>query len=218
MKQTQLLHQVYRSALIAVLVCSIALIANAVPDHKRAASGGMIVEVENFGKMNEHLYRGAQPKGRNYDQLAAIGVKTILDLREDSRDGAQADAERAGLQYINLPLRDKKYPQTDAAARFLEIVNNSANWPIYMHCAGGRHRTGAMGAVYRMTIDGWNVEQAYQEMKQYDFYTSRGHECFKDYVYDYYRDLQARRQTVQTSRTPDSNQWPVLKPALPINH
>jgi hypothetical protein len=53
--------------------------------------------------------------------------------------------------------------------------------------AGGRRRTGAMVAVYRMSIDGWTVEQAYDEMKRFKFYTSWGHGCYKDYVYDYYR-------------------------------
>jgi hypothetical protein len=31
-------------------------------------------------------------------------------------------------------------------------------------------------------------------MKDYDFYTSMGHGCYKDYVYDYYRDWQAHHQ------------------------
>ena len=206
MNQKVLIQHVYKSALTIALACSMALAASGVPDNKRPASGGVTVDVDNFGKVNDHLYRGAQPNSRNYEQLAALGVKTILDLREDAKDGARAEAERAGLRYINLPLKDKQYPQTDAASRFLEIINDSANWPVYMHCAGGRHRTGVMGAVYRMSIDGWDVEQAYQEMKQYDFYTGRGHECFKDYVYNYYRDLQARPQKTQAAAAFSPNQ------------
>ena len=89
----------------------------------------------------------------------------------------------------------KEYPQADAAQRFLEIVNDQTNWPVYVHCAGGRHRTGSMIAVYRMTVDHWTLDQAYAEMKKYDFYTSGGHGCYKDYVNDYYRDLQAQVQT-----------------------
>ena len=199
MKQKVFIQHVYKSALMVALACSLALAASAVPDNKRPAAGSVTVDVDNFGKVNDHLYRGAQPNSRNYEQLAALGVKTILDLREDAKDGARAEAERAGLRYINLPLKDKQYPQTGAASRFLEIVNDSANWPVYMHCAGGRHRTGAMSAVYRMSVDGWDIDQAYEEMKQYDFYTSRGHECFKDYVYNYYRDLQARPQKTQAA-------------------
>jgi protein tyrosine/serine phosphatase len=166
--------------------------AGAVPDNK--STSGFAAEIENFGKVNDHFYRGSQPEGRNYEQLAAFGVKTIVDLREETDREERASAERAGLRYINLPMKDKSYPQAGAAPRFLEVVNNQANWPVYVHCAGGRHRTGVMTAVYRMSVDGWNIEQAYREMKQFDFYTSWGHGCYKDYVYDYYRDHQARAQ------------------------
>jgi protein tyrosine/serine phosphatase len=54
-----------------------------------------------------------------------------------------------------------------------------------VHCAGGRHRTGAMGAVYRFQFYDWDYDQVYKEMKQYDFYTRFGHQAFKDFVADY---------------------------------
>jgi protein tyrosine phosphatase (PTP) superfamily phosphohydrolase (DUF442 family) len=192
MRHKILYHRAWSAALAAALICATTLTVNALPDHKRAS--GYAVDIENFGKVNDHFYRGSQPKGRNYEQLAALGVKTIVDLREDADREARADAERAGLRYIKLPMKEKSYPQAETAARFLETVNNQANWPVYVHCAGGRHRTGAMTAVYRMSVDGWNIDQAYKEMKQFDFYTAWGHGCYKDYVYDYYRDLQTRAQ------------------------
>jgi tyrosine-protein phosphatase SIW14 len=203
MRQRILFHKTWRMAIAATLISAVTLTANAVPSDKR--SGGFAVDTENFGKVNDHFYRGAQPEGRNYDQLAALGVKTIVDLREDAKGDARSDAERAGLRYINLPMRKKSYPQPDAAARFLRIVNDEANWPVYVHCAGGRHRTGVMTAVYRMSVDGWDIEKAYHEMKQYDFYTGWGHGCYKDYVYDYYRGLQAHHQREQLARGKDGN-------------
>jgi protein tyrosine/serine phosphatase len=163
-------------------------------DERKTARDTASVDIDNFGKVNDHIYRGGQPEGDNYRQLVALGIKTIVDLRGDSEPGAKVAAERAGLRYISLPLAPKKYPQADAAQRFLAIVNDQANGPVYVHCAGGRHRTGAMLAVYRMEVDGWDVERAYREMKDYDFYTRFGHGCYKDYVYDYSRSLQARSQ------------------------
>lgn len=192
MRHRILLHKTWGTVIAAALICSMTPTAGAVPDNKR--TGDFAAEIENFGKVNDHFYRGSQPVGRNYEQLAALGVKTIVDLREETDREERASAERAGLRYINLPMKEKSYPQAGASTRFLEVVNNQANWPVYVHCAGGRHRTGVMTAVYRMSVDGWNIEQAYREMKQFDFYSSWGHGCYKDYVYDYYRDLQARAQ------------------------
>ena len=51
-----------------------------------------------------------------------------------------------------------------------------------------------MIAVYRMSMDNWTVNQAYNEMKDYDFYTSWGHGCYKDYVFDYSRDIARLRK------------------------
>ena len=170
-------------------------------DRKHEASGTTRVDIENFGQVNDHIYRGGQPKGDNYRQLAAAGIKTIIDLRADSEANEKVAAERAGLHYINLPLEPKQYPTVESAGKFLELVRNEANWPVYVHCAGGRHRTGSMLAVYRMENDHWTIDQAYDEMKQYDFYTRSGHGCYKDFVFDYYRNLQQRLQAQSVAGT-----------------
>jgi tyrosine-protein phosphatase SIW14 len=194
MKQRVLSHRVLGAVATAALICVLTLTVSAFPDHKRPASASAGIDIENFGKVNDHFYRGAQPEGHNYEQLAAFGIKTIVDLREDANVDAKSATERAGMRYINLPMKEKSYPQADTAARFLAIINDESNWPVFVHCAGGKHRTGVMTAIYRMSVDGWGVDQAYQEMKQYHFYTSWGHGCYKDYVYDYYRGMVAQSQ------------------------
>jgi protein-tyrosine phosphatase len=179
----------------AALICALALSVHAGRKRRVATKRGVFtVTISNFGKVKDHYFRGAQPDEDQYEELAAIGVKTLIDLRDDAKLFAKLDAEQAGLRYINFPLSDKDYPAANAAERYLQIVNDSRNWPVYVHCAGGRHRTGAMTAVYRMTRDGWDVERAYSEMKDYGFYTRRGHKAMKDYVYDYYRNMQAGRE------------------------
>jgi protein tyrosine/serine phosphatase len=162
-------------------------------------SNEVVVDVDNFGKVTDFYYRGAQPKGEEYSQLAAVGVKTVIDLRDDPKDYARTLAEQAGLKYINLPMSDKSYPAPDAASKFLALVNDEENWPVYVHCAGGRHRTGAMTAVFRMTMQGWDVERAYEEMKDYDFYTRWGHKDMKRYVFDYYRELNRQAEQITDS-------------------
>lgn len=185
----------------ATLICAVAvtLVAASVAISKdkgnRHRSGeAENVDVDNFGKVTDFFYRGAQPRQDEYEQLAEIGIKTIIDLRHDPKDFARSSAEQNGMRYINMPMSDKKYPEKDAASRFLDLVNDSRNWPVFVHCAGGRHRTGVMTAVYRMTNEGWDIERAYDEMKDYDFYTRWGHKAMKEYVYDYYDHLVTRRR------------------------
>lgn len=77
-------------------------------------------------------------------------------------------------------------PTSEQAQQFLKLVDDPSNQPVFIHCHGGRHRAGAMTAIYRMTHDGWSADQAYAEMKQYEFDKGFGHGALKDYVYDYY--------------------------------
>lgn len=154
----------------------------------------------NFGKVSDFYYRGAQPKDDEYGKLAGLGVKTVIDLRDDPKAYARSSAEQAGLKYINLPMSDKSYPSADAADKFLSLINDKANWPVYVHCAGGRHRTGAMTAVFRMNVQGWDINHAYEEMKDYDFYTRWGHKAMKKYVFDYYQGLMQSRSESQKSQ------------------
>jgi tyrosine-protein phosphatase SIW14 len=161
-----------------------------------ARSGVAGVRIDNFGKVNDHYYRGAQPEKREYADLAAVGVKTIVDLRDDAESYAKTSAERAGLNYVVIPLSGWERPPEDLVTKFLAVVNDPANQPVYVHCKVGKHRTGAMTAVYRMTEDNWTARQAYGEMQKYkfdSFFTP--HTELKKFVFDYYTALQGASAT-----------------------
>jgi protein tyrosine/serine phosphatase len=140
------------------------------------------IRIDNFGAINDNYYRGAQPKGDDYRDLAALGVKTVIDLTKDGRDDEQGFVEAAGMKFHRIPLTTTDRPSDAAIAEFLSIVNDPANQPVYVHCQGGRHRTGTMTAVYRMTQDHWTAAQAYDEMKQFRFEGFPGHPELKDFV------------------------------------
>ena len=139
--------------------------------------------------MDQRFFRGAQPKEGDYKDLAALGIKTIVDLRDDPESYEARDAEVAGMRYVNIPMSDSGRPRDSQIDEFLKLANDPATGKFFVHCAGGRHRTGVMGAVYRMTKYGWDFNQAYKEMENYDFYTRWGHGALKDYVSDYYGHL-----------------------------
>jgi tyrosine-protein phosphatase SIW14 len=149
------------------------------------------IELDNFGVVDGRIYRGEQPKKDEYSALAALGVRTVIDLREDAKSTSRASAEAAGLRYINIPIDGHGTPTDEQARIFVEAATNAENGSVYVHCAGGRHRTGSMIAVYRMAINGWTIEKAYDEMLAYDFYTSNGHKGFKTYVEDYFERMTA---------------------------
>ena len=151
--------------------------------------------------MDERFYRGAQPRAEDFKDLAALGIKTVIDLRDDPASYEKAAAETAGLHYVNIPMSDTRYPKEEQIKQFLKLATNPATGAFYVHCAGGRHRTGVAGAVYRMTVDGWDYDHTYGEMKNYDFYTRWGHGDLKKYVEDYGQRIQSHSATAATATT-----------------
>jgi protein tyrosine/serine phosphatase len=144
--------------------------------------------IENFGKVNEHYYRGSQPDAEGFARLRKLGVKTVIDLRKDSVGQEPEWVRAAGMQYFNIPLQASRAATEEQTNYFLKLVNDPGNWPVYVHCKGGRHRTGALTAVYRISHDGWTADQAYQEMKQYEFEHGffGGPSAQKHFVYAFY--------------------------------
>ena len=165
------------------------------------------IKIKNFGQMDERFYRGAQPKPEDYKALATIGVHTIIDLRNDPQDYAKESAEAAGMRYVNIPMSDKKRPQDEQIEKFLSLINDPETGAFYVHCAGGRHRTGVMGAMYRFNHDRWNYDQVYKEMKQYDYYSRWGHGALKDYVQEYYDRMQTKSIEASSDATSSTSNW-----------
>jgi protein tyrosine/serine phosphatase len=81
-------------------------------------------------------------------------------------------------------------------------VNDPASQPVYVHCVGGKHRTGVMTAAYRMTHDGWTSDKAFTEMKQYKFGMDMLHPEFKRFVYNYKPEPKGSVPTVVALTTP----------------
>jgi protein tyrosine phosphatase (PTP) superfamily phosphohydrolase (DUF442 family) len=158
------------------------------------------VHIKNFGQMDERFYRGAEPKGlEDIQALKDLGIKTVIDLQEKPERTERGNVESLGMRYVNIPMVDKAYPRPEWVAAFLKTVDDPSTGKFFVHCAGGRHRTGSMGAVYRFEKYGWGYEQVYAEMKQYDFYTSWGHGDFKTFVEDYAKQMQARGTQTNTN-------------------
>ena len=192
---------VHRSTAVLLTVVSLAATLAA----KSPSIDVSQVRIDNFGKISDSYYRGAQPLEGDYADLAALGVRTVIDLTGDGRRDESGFVERAGMKFYRIPLTTTDRPSESAVATFLQLVNDPVNQPVYVHCQGGRHRTGAMTAVYRMTSDGWTADRAYAEMKQFNFEGFPGHPALNQFVYDYY---------VQIGRTRIAEQPPASTVAV----
>lgn len=187
----------YRSSLFAILSLILASSITAFSQDNKTDIAN--VTIKNFGQMDDRFYRGGQPKENEFKKLAALGIGTVIDLRDDPKSYEKQSVEAAGMRYVNIPMSDKDYPETAKIEQFLKLVDDPATGKFYVHCAGGRHRTGVIGAVYRFNHYNWNYDQVYAEMKKFDFYTRFGHGDLKKFVQAYAVSFQSKQAAIATA-------------------
>jgi tyrosine-protein phosphatase SIW14 len=121
-------------------------------------------EIKNMHPVNDHIYRGAQPTPEGFKALAKMGIKTVVDLRDNRVLAADEKrlVESLGMQYILVPMR-MRAPTDDDIAKVLTVLNSNATGPIFIHCLGGKDRTGTAIACYRIAHDGWDNRKAFDE-------------------------------------------------------
>ena len=131
------------------------------------APPGDLPGVANFHQVDQNLYRGAQPSDAGLKNLAALGVKTIIDLRHgtDRADTEQREAERLGLRYINVPMEGLTPPTDKQIADLMAIFKTADNGAVFVHCREGKDRTGAVIACYRIAHDHWTNDRALESQR-----------------------------------------------------
>jgi len=125
-------------------------------------------DIPRFGILADGLYRGGQPSEKGFRFLKEKGVKTIINLRAED-NSEEALVGKLGMNYIRIPV-DEIRPWTripeGAIAKYFELINNPANYPIFFHCRRGADRTGLFAAFYRMALQNWDAGKAYSEARQ----------------------------------------------------
>lgn len=127
----------------------------------------------NFHEVSPTLYRGGRPDQAGVTKLAAMGVRTIVDLEDDM--GAVAHerswADGLGLAHRNVPLNGERTPDDEAVNGLLALFVDEAAGPVFVHCQEGVDRTGLIVGLHRVFNEGWTAPDAYGEMKALGFKT-----------------------------------------------
>lgn len=152
---------------ILVLTAMFAMPPAIVPAAAAEAVAVSTSALSNFAKVSDVLYRGAQPDREGFEQLKRLGIKTIVNLRASHSD--EELIEGLGLRYYPIPVRPWSVDD-ETSARFLKIMSDPSNHPVFVHCQHGADRTGAMVAVYRIYTQAWHPDDALAELPRYGFH------------------------------------------------
>lgn len=133
------------------------------------------------------FYRVAQPTEVGLHWLTKYyGIKTVVSVQlYDFRlyrgwlDTGAPDGEREsqcvrelGAQAVQWPMGlERSWPWLSPwqFEEFFKLVDDPINWPVAVHCQGGRHRTGTLAALFRLEYDRWPVERVLDEMYSFQF-------------------------------------------------
>ena len=132
-----------------------------------AASEISVAGVPNFHKIDDHVYRGAQPSDEGFKNLASLGVKTVIDLRGSEHSEADENrvVEAAGMRYVSIPMKGMTTPTDEQVAAALALMNDTRTGPVFVHCKRGADRTGAIVACYRIGHDHWDAAKSLNEAR-----------------------------------------------------
>jgi len=128
--------------------------------------------VPNMFKVNEFLYRSAQPTWKGMQNLEKFGIRTIINLR-----WLHSDKDELKGTYLNYKTCRAKawHIENEDVIWFLRIITNMCNGvckdnvPFLVHCQHGADRTGCMVAMYRIVVQGWTREEALKELEEGGF-------------------------------------------------
>jgi uncharacterized protein (TIGR01244 family) len=124
-------------------------------------------DIRNFLQVTPEFCTAGQPRPEHFEYLKGKGVKAVLNLRtpgEHRADEEQAEVERLGMKYFNIPVvyREPTHAQVD---EFLKITDDPANRPMLIHCTAAI-RAGAFWMIRRIVRDGMSYDDALAEARK----------------------------------------------------
>ena len=152
--------------------------------------------VPNSGKINDRLYRGAQPRDPGLLELKKLGITTIVNLRDEDPSKISWEENRAeslGIRFVHIAVNEWSPPTNEQVAQFLSIFRDNPQEKVFVHCHFGEDRTGVFIASYRMAFEKLPADQALKEMRYFG-YNGLWHPSMTAFV----RDFPARLTTAPT--------------------
>ena len=156
-------------SLVLVCVTAVAILgcnAEVVTRPEKWAVPMTCAGVPNLHKVSDKLYRSAQPTAEGMTNLVALGIKTVVNLRDNHSDSDEIGDLPLKARRIEIFTANMKDKYVD---EFLSIVDDTNAVPVLVHCQHGADRTGTMCAMYRILREGWTVGDAIDEMKKGEY-------------------------------------------------
>lgn len=98
----------------------------------------------------DNMYLAGQPSVESLEEVKKLGVKKIINLRDNSEmdfSGEISQAEKLGLEYIQFPIVQDGALIAENCERLSQIIQADGEGPHFIHC-GSANRVGGWLMTY----------------------------------------------------------------------
>ncbi|MCK0149184.1 tyrosine-protein phosphatase [Marivita sp. S6314] len=143
----------------------------------------------NFFEIAPGVYRSNQPTHARFEKYAAMGIKTVVNLRGEDKYAhylfEKETCDALGLTLLNAKLQARSAVSRKKIVHVIDTLRQ-AEKPFVFHCKSGADRAGFVAALYLMIFEGQPVTEARKMLSlkyiHLDF-TATG---VQDYILDVY--------------------------------
>jgi protein tyrosine phosphatase (PTP) superfamily phosphohydrolase (DUF442 family) len=115
--------------------------------------------LKNFYRLDDKVYRSAQPDEKGFQELKTLGITNVLSFRDYHSDD---EGKGFGLNLYRVKMEAGEIT-AEKVVEALRVIRKSEG-PILIHCWHGSDRTGLISATYRIVFQGWTKDDAIDEL------------------------------------------------------
>ena len=134
--------------------------------------------LKNFYRLDDKVYRSAQPDGKGFQELQKLGIRNVVSFRDHHSDNDEAKGTPVRLYRVKMEageIRDKQ------VAEALKIIR-TADGPVLIHCWHGSDRTGLISAMYRILYQNWSKDAAIDELMKGGYWYHAMYKNIPEYI------------------------------------
>jgi protein tyrosine/serine phosphatase len=134
-----------------------------------------------------HVYRsGLLRSDQLEDAIDRLKLKTVICLAASEAERERAICQKHGIRFVGFDMHSSGFGKPEDFREVVRLMADSESQPVLVHCRAGVARTGASVALFRMSVDGWDLDRAIDELKTFEKW-GRCEPTLKAMIADYYR-------------------------------
>lgn len=143
----------------------------------------------NFFEIAPGVYRSNQPTHKRFEKYAAMGIKSVINLRGEDRRAhylfEKESCDQLGLTLLNSKLWARHAAPRDSILAVLDTLR-AAERPMMFHCKSGADRAGFVAAMYLLVFENKPVSEARKMLSFKYIHLKSTKTGVQDYIIDIY--------------------------------